>query len=81
MADDGRGPVVWARRGVAVTRCPKTIITAESESLVEEFLVRRRLGATGIVDLTARQVEAFAILESALEKERQDGDRGAGDAV
>jgi hypothetical protein len=65
--------VVWARSGVALAECPKPLITAGSEALVEDFLVRRRLGAATIAELTARQVEAFVILEQALEGERQHG--------
>ncbi len=67
--------MIWARRGVALTRCPKAEIRAESEALVEEFLVRRRLGGTNFGELSARQVEAFVILESALAEERNDGEQ------
>ena len=67
--------MVWARRGIALTRCPKSTIRAESEALVEEFFVRRRLGGTAFEQLSARQVEAFVILESALAEERNDGER------
>jgi hypothetical protein len=38
-------------------------VTAESLGLVEEFLVRRRLGGLDFDELSARQVEAFLILE------------------
>jgi hypothetical protein len=51
--------------------CPKSYITAESEGLVEEFLVRRRLGGVRFEELSARQVEAFLILD----KELRDGQR------
>ena len=71
LEDDERGPVVWARTGLALTRCPKSSITAESEALVEEFFVRRRLGGMAFAELSARQVEAFVILESALVEEKQ----------
>jgi hypothetical protein len=54
---------------VAVDSCPKSYITAESEGLVEEFLVRRRLGGINFGELSARQVEAFLILEQALTAE------------
>ncbi|MBZ5724875.1 MAG: hypothetical protein LAP87_07740 [Acidobacteriia bacterium] len=64
---------MWARKHVALTTCPKSYITAESESLVEEFFVRRRLGGFDIEGLSARQVEAFVILERALAAERNDG--------
>ena len=46
--------------------CPRSHITAESECLVEDYLVRRRLGGLQFSELTARQAEAFLILEKAL---------------
>ena len=67
--------MVWARRGIALTSCPKSTIRAESEALVEEFFVRRRLGGTAFEQVSARLVEAFVILESALAEERDDGER------
>jgi hypothetical protein len=66
--------VVWARKNIAVTRCPKSEITAESEALVEDFLVRRHLGGIDFSELSARQVEAFLILEQALAAEGNNGE-------
>jgi hypothetical protein len=68
--DLGAAPV-WARNGVALTTCPKPYITPASEALIEEFLVRRKLGFDG--ELTGRQADAFVILASAVEQERNDG--------
>ena len=66
---------MWARKTVATESCPRSYITAESEGLVEDFLVRRRLGGMNIGELSARQVEGFLILEQALATElRRDGD-------
>ena len=53
--------------------CPRSYITAESECLVEDFLVRRRLGGMQFSELTARQAEAFLILEKALVTEMKNG--------
>src|ERR1019366_4255379 len=53
--------LVWARRNVQLDTCPKPYITAESQSMVEGFFVRRRLGTFDREDLSARQVEAFVI--------------------
>jgi hypothetical protein len=64
---------VWARADVATVTCPKAYITAESLCLVEEFLVRRRLGGMKLEELTARQAEAFLILEKALAREMRHG--------
>jgi len=73
MGEDAGGPLVWARRGGSLRTCPKPYITAESETLVEEFFVRRRLGGMDLAKLSARQVEAFVILEKALTGKTIDG--------
>ena len=69
----GTARVVWARRNVALETCPKPYITAESQSLVEEFFVRRQLRAFDVEGLSARQVEAFLVLEKELAGEMNDG--------
>ena len=66
---------MWARKTVAINSCPKSYITAESEGLVEEFLVRRRLNGINFGELSARQVEAFLVLEQALAAEDTAGRR------
>jgi hypothetical protein len=68
------GTLVWARKDVAVSSCPKSVVMVESESLVEEFLVRRRMGGINFGELSARQIEAFLILENALAAEKRDGE-------
>jgi hypothetical protein len=45
------------------------LVTAESQTTVEEFFIRRRLGLMHEEHLSARQVEAFAILEKELAAE------------
>lgn len=77
----GGGRPVWARADVALETCPKSYITAESVGLVEEFLVRRRLGGIKVDELTARQVEAFLILEKALAKEMKHGEHNRANAA
>ena len=76
LPDNARPAVVWARKNIAVTSCPRSLITAESEGLVEEFLVRRQLGGLRVEELSARQAEAFLILEQALAAERNNGQHG-----
>jgi hypothetical protein len=71
--EDPVGPPVWARRGVCLGTCPKSYISVESESLVEEYLVRRRFGDVRAMELSARQAEAFAILENELSAEIRHG--------
>jgi hypothetical protein len=64
---------VWARRDVVLHECPKSYVNAESECLVEDYLVRRRLGGLQFSELTARQAEAFVILEKELLAEMKHG--------
>lgn len=71
-AENGASPV-WARQHVSTDTCPKSYITAESEVLVEDFLVRRCLRSIDVSELTAREVDAFVILERALAQEMNDG--------
>jgi hypothetical protein len=64
---------VWARRGVAAARCPKSVITGESLALVEEFLAWKLAG--GDVNMrAAKSVDAFFALEMEWRKETRDGD-------
>ncbi len=56
-----------------VDECPKSLVTGESLSLLEEFFVRRRLGIPDSLDLEARKVEAFLILRDLMEKEQHSG--------
>jgi hypothetical protein len=67
---------VWARRNVTLDTCPKSYITAESQSLLEEFFIRRRFGTMDREELSARQVEAFLILEKEVAAELEIGTRG-----
>ena len=69
MEDNPSVPPVWARREVALSTCPKSYITAESGTILEEFGARRRLGCINAGELTGRQAEAFVILEKALTEE------------
>jgi hypothetical protein len=64
---------VWARGDVVLHVCPTSFITAESAELVQEFFVRKRLSGFDLSRLTARQVEAFAILDNAWITEINDG--------
>ena len=65
--------IVWARRQVLLETCPTGYVTADSQVLVEDFLVRRRMRAFDFEELTARQVEAFVILEQELAGELNNG--------
>ena len=72
--------MVWARKQVALTTCPKSYITAESTALLEEFFTRRQLGAMQLAGLSGSQVDAFLTLEGELAAERRDAQQHATDA-
>ena len=74
-------PLVWVRREASLRTCPKSYITAESQTLIEEFFVRRRLGGMEFEQLTARQVEAFVILEKALAAEMKNAQHNTREAL
>jgi hypothetical protein len=65
---------VWARRGQAVLRCPKSVITGESLSLVEEFFAWK-LGGGDVQVRSAKSVDAFFALEREWQKEIRDGEQ------
>jgi len=69
MPTAARSVPVWLRGTLAVESCPKSYITSESECMVEDFLVRRRMGGIDFRSLSAWQVEAFLVLEQALAEE------------
>jgi hypothetical protein len=72
-AGDSGALVVWARKGVAVSACPKSVITGDSLALLEEFQARRAFGDfSSVGDMPARSVDAFQMLEQLLVKERSD---------
>jgi len=73
--------LIWVRKQVALRTCPKSYITGESLTLVEEFFVRRRLGGARLEELSAKQVEAFVILEKALAAEKSDGQHNTREIV
>jgi hypothetical protein len=64
---------VWARKKARTEECPKSLVTGESLSLVEEFFVRRRLGVEAGTETPARKLDAFVILREELDREEKDG--------
>ena len=76
-----RPRIIWAHRNVALDSCPKSYITTESQSMLEDFFVRRRLGVRDLEGLSARQVEAFVILEKELAMENNNGQRNSRQSV
>ena len=58
---------------MATDLCPKSLITAARLGWIEEFLTWKRLRLDLRSDLSARQAEAFLILEEQLALEEHGG--------
>ena len=67
--DSGGERVVWGRRQIAVTRCPKSLITGESLYLLEQFSVWKRCPGGNPQTMPARVVDAIVILENEVRME------------
>jgi len=65
--------IVWARGPIETDECPTSLITAQSIGWIEEYYVWKRLNPVVQLELDARQVQAFLILEEQLELEKQNG--------
>jgi len=74
LPDDRRGEprIVWGHKQTHTEECPKSLVTGESLTLLEEFFVRRRLGIQDSLELEARKVDAFLILRDEMEREERD---------
>ena len=71
-AERGEPRLVWVRKRVRAEECPKSLVSGESLSLLEEYFVRRRLGMADAVEMSARKVDAFLILREEMEREERD---------
>lgn len=75
IAEEKRGKpaVVWGRKRARTEECPKSFITGQSLAWIEEFVARRRLAIPDSLDVDARKVDAFLILQREMEIEIRDG--------
>ena len=67
----GAKKLVWARGRVGAEECPKSLVSAQSLEWIERFLTWKFAGAREILELKARDADAFLILE----REWRDGER------
>jgi len=65
--------VIWARKRVSTDRCPTSVVSAQSLTWIEQFFVWQRLRESYPSELSAREVEAFLILEGEAQAEESDG--------
>ncbi len=59
----GEARLVWVKGRTGVQECPKSFGTPASAELVERFFVWKASGAGGWSALSARQADAFQVLE------------------
>jgi hypothetical protein len=64
-----RRQVVWTRRNVSTTECPKSYVTATSQALLDAYYLWSRLGGGGVWSLEPRMADAFVILQEAVNGE------------
>ena len=71
LPEERRGAkrIVWAGGPASTEECPKSLVTAESMELLERFFAR----AWGWRDPTAREADAFLVLEQELRAEGLNG--------
>lgn len=63
---------MWARKGTSSTVCPKSMITGQSMAWLEQFFLWQRLPRAYSRELSAREVDAFLILEDELSAEMKN---------
>lgn len=57
------------------TQCPKSLISAQSLSLLEQFRIWREFGKGTPWSLDAKTAEAILVLEKALQMEMENGEK------
>lgn len=73
VAGTANSRAVWARAGVIACQCPKSIITAQSLSYVEQFRIWKELGGGTPLSIEAKAAEAILVLEQAWRRENEHG--------
>jgi hypothetical protein len=69
-----RKHAVWARKRVLTFHCPKSLITAQSLSFIEQYRVWKELGGVNALEIDAKTADALMILEQVWREETKDGE-------
>ncbi len=67
--------IVWGRNGVFARSCPRSYVSADSLTWIEEHHVWRLTGRSGLLGMPSRKSEAFLMLESEWMREKQHGEQ------
>jgi hypothetical protein len=75
LPEDERGPrrPVWVRGRRVTEECPKSLITTDSVEAIEKFLVWTFSGRRGGEEFTAREIDAFVLLDAEYRAEVASG--------
>lgn len=65
---------MWARGQVICTQCPKSLISAESLSFLEQFRIWKAGGGESLLSLDAKSADAVLVLEQEWQKESERGE-------
>ena len=68
---EANGQPVWLSGGLALYECPRSGISAESISDVEEFLLRKAVDTRPVLDMDARRLDAMLVLEGEWERRKR----------
>ncbi len=66
--------LVWARGKNVAFHCPKSIITAQSLSFIQQFLYWKGCGVD-LWSLDAKSADAILLLQDEFEKEKKNGEK------
>ena len=66
---------MWARNGVFSSRCPKSVITAETLYFLEQFTCWKECGGGGLWHMEAKAADAVMALEEAWQMEKRRGEK------
>ena len=71
----GPASVVWARRRVSMNECPRSYVTADSQTWIEYYYAARYFGVADMYALPATTVDAICTIEGEINEEKRHGDR------
>lgn len=65
---------VWARSQIICTQCPKSLISADSLSFLEQFHTWKAAGRGSLLSVEAKSADAILTLEHEWQKENERGE-------
>jgi hypothetical protein len=65
--------VVWAREGAIAFQCPKSVISAQSTHILDQFQLWKQFGGGIPLVFEAKEAEGILLLEKEWQRELQHG--------